>query len=63
MARTVEATIRVADLDQFREFVSAAGGVIRAYDAVRDGTAGTALGMSIDGLRSAMAALVPAERK
>jgi hypothetical protein len=58
MAKAVEATVRIADMEQFREFVSAAGGVIRAYDAIHDGGAGTALGVSIDGLRSAMAALV-----
>jgi len=48
MVKAVEVTVRIADLEQFRAFVSAAGGVIRAYDAIRDGGAGTALDVSIE---------------
>jgi hypothetical protein len=58
MVKAVEITVRIADLERFRAFVSAADNVIRAYDAIRDGGAGTALGVSIDGLRSAMAVLI-----
>lgn len=57
MARAVEVTVRVADLREFQGFIEAAGGVIRAYDAIRDG-AGAELEMAIEGMRSAMLDLV-----
>lgn len=54
MARAVEVTVRVADLREFQGFVSAAGDVIRAYDAIRDGGVDTALGIAIEGMMDAM---------
>lgn len=59
MAKIVDVTIRVADMREFQAVVSAAGNVVRAYEAVRAGGAGTALGVAIDGLRDAMRGLVP----
>lgn len=58
MARAVEVTVRVADLRESQGFIEAAGGVIRAHDAIRDGGSGAELGMAIEGMRSAMLDLV-----
>jgi hypothetical protein len=59
MAKAVEVTVRVADLLEFQGFVVAAGNVLRAYDAIRDDGAGTALGVAVEGMRAAMRDLAP----
>lgn len=54
MAKPVEVSVRVADLQEVQGFIAAAGDVIRAYDEVRGGGAGTALGVAIEGMRAAI---------
>lgn len=54
MAKTVDVKIRIVDMPQFKAVVGAAGDVIRAYEGIRAGGAGTALGVAIEGLREAM---------
>jgi hypothetical protein len=58
MAKTVDVKIRIVDMPEFQAFVGAAGDVVRAYEGIRAGGAGTALGVAIDGLRDAMRDLV-----
>lgn len=58
MAKVVEIMVRVADLREFHGFVSSAGDVIRAYDAIRDGGTDTELGVAIEGMRAAMLDLI-----
>jgi hypothetical protein len=54
VAKATEITVRISDLREFQGFVAAAVGVVRAYDAARDGDPGTALGVAIEEMRSAM---------
>lgn len=55
MANAVEVTVRVADLRVFKEFLDAAAGVIRAFDASPG--LGVEIASSVETLRTAMVRL------